>query len=124
MILAQLIRQFHHHLLFLLRNLFGKARSIARINLNEVTTLVLVDLVTTRSVPIDLSVFKNSSRSITSIKVSKKHMATSLTTHNRKKWVTVDYLISMTTRPKTLRSLLDAKKGLDQMHQPRTSKRV
>lgn len=124
MILVLLIRLFHHHLLFLLRNLFGKARSIARISLNEETTLVLEDLVATRLVPINLHVLNSSLKSMPSIKVSKSNMATSLTTHNRKKWVTVDYLISMTTRPKTLMSLTGAKKGLDLMHQSKTSKKL
>ena len=124
MILVLLIRLFHHHLLFLLRNLFGKARSIARISLNEETTLVLEDLVATRLEPINLHVLNSSLKSMPSIKVSKSNMATSLTTHNRKKWVTVDYLISMTTRPKTLMSLTGAKKGLDLMHQSKTSKKL
>ena len=124
MILVPLIRLFHHHLLFLLRNLFGKARSIARISLNEETTLVLEDLVATRLVPINLHVLNSSLKSMPSIKVSKSNMATSLTTHNRKKWVTVDYLISMTTRPKTLMSPTGAKKGLDLMHQSKTSKKL
>ena len=124
MILVLLIRLFHHHLLFLLRNLFGKARSIARISLNEETTLVLEDLVATRLEPINLHVLNSSLKSMPSIKVSKSNMATSLTTHNRKKWETADYLISMTTRPRTLMSLTGAKKGLDLMHQSKTSKRV
>ena len=124
MILVLLIRLFHHHLLFLLRNLFGKARSIARISLNEETTLVLEDLVATRLEPINLHVLNSSLKSMPSIKVSKSNMATSLTTHNRKKWVTVDYLISMTTRPRTLMSLTGAKKGLDLMHQSKTSKKL
>ena len=124
MILVLLIRLFHHHLLYSLRNLFGKARSIARISLNEETTLVLEDLVATRLEPINLHVLNSSLKSMPSIKVSKSNMATSLTTHNRKKWVTVDYLISMTTRPKTLMSLTGAKKGLDLMHQSKTSKKL
>ena len=124
MILVPLIRLFHHHLLFLLRNLFGKARSIARISLNEETTLVLEGLVAIPLVPINLLVLNSSSKSMPSIKVSKRHMATSLTTHNRKKWVTADYLISMTTRPKTLMSHTGAKKGLGLMHQFKTSKRA
>lgn len=124
MILVLLIRLFHHHLLFLLRNLFGKARSIARISLNEETTLVLEDLVATRLEPINLHVLNSSLKSMPSIKVSKSNMATSLTTHNRKKWETADYLISMTTRPRTLMSLTGAKKGLDLMHQSKTSKKL
>ena len=86
--------------------------------------LVLEDLAATRLVLIDLNVLINSSKSMPSIKAFKRPMATSLTTHNRKKWVTVDYLISMRTRPKTLISLSEARKGLDPMHQPKTSKRV
>ena len=93
MILVLLIRLFHHHLLYLLRNSFGKAKFIARTSLNEETTLVLEDLVATRLVPINLHVSNSSLKSMPSIKVSKSNMATSLTTHNRKKWVTVDYLI-------------------------------
>ena len=124
MILVLLIRLFHHHLLYSLRNLFGKARSIARISLNEETTLVLEDLVATRLEPINLHVLNSSLKSMPSIKVSKSNMATSLTTHNRKKWETADYLISMTTRPKTLMSLTGAKKGLDLMHQSKTSKKL
>ena len=124
MILVLLIRLFHHHLLYSLRNLFGKARSIARISLNEETTLVLEDLVATRLVPINLHVLNSSLKSMPSIKVSKSNMATSLTTHNRKKWETADYLISMTTRPRTLMSLTGAKKGLDLMHQSKTSKKL
>ena len=124
MILVLLIRRFHHHLLFLLRNLFGKARSIAKISLNEETTLVLEDLVATRLEPINLHVLNSSLKSMPSIKVSKSNMATSLTTHNRKKWETADYLISMTTRPRTLMSLTGAKKGLDLMHQSKTSKKL
>lgn len=124
MILVLLIRLFHHHLLYLLRNLFGKARSIARISLNEETTLVLEDLVATRLEPINLHVLNSSLKSMPSIKVSKSNMATSLTTHNRKKWETADYLISMTTRPRTLMSLTGAKKGLDLMHQSKTSKKL
>ena len=124
MILVLLIRLFHHHLLFLLRNLFGKARSIARISSNEETTLVLEDLVATRLEPINLHVLNSSLKSMPSIKVSKSNMATSLTTHNRKKWETADYLISMMTRPRTLMSLTGAKKGLDLMHQSKTSKKL
>ena len=124
MILVLLIRLFHHHLLYSLRNLFGKARSIARISLNEETTLVLEDLVATRLEPINLHVLNSSLKSMPSIKVSKSNMATSLTTHNRKKWETADYLISMTTRPRTLMSLTGAKKGLDLMHQSKTSKKL
>ena len=85
---------------------------------------MLEGLVATRLGPIDLNVLISSSKNMQSIKVSKNNMATSHTTHNRKKWVTVDYLISMTTRPKTLMSLMGAKKGLDPMHQPKSSKRV
>ena len=124
MILVPLIQLFHHHLLFLLRNLFGKARSIARINLNEETMLVLEDLAATRLVLIDLNVLISNSKSMPSIKAFKRPMATSLTTHNRKKWVTVDYLISMMTRLRTLMSLMGAKKDLDPMLLSKTSKRV
>ena len=124
MILVLLIRLFHHHLLYLLRNLFGKARSIARISLNEETTLVLEDLVATQLEPINLYVLNSSLKSMPSIKVSKSNMATSLTTHNRKKWETADYLISMTTKPRTLMSLTGAKKGLDLMHLSKTSKKL
>ena len=86
--------------------------------------LVLEDLAATRLVLIDLNVLISNSKSMPSIKAFKRPMATSLTTHNRKKWVTVDYLISMMTRLRTLMSLMGAKKGLDPMHQPKTSKRV
>ena len=124
MILVPLIRLFHHHLLHLLRNLFGKARSIARISLNEETTLVLEDLVATRLEPIDLNVLNSSSKSMPSTKVSKSNMATFLTTHNRKKWATVDYLISTTIRSRTLMSLSGARKGLDLMLHLKISKRA
>ena len=124
MILVPPIRLFLHHLLHLLRNLFVKARSIARISLNEETTLVLEDLVATRLEPIDLNVLTSSSKSMPSTKVSKSNMATSLTTHNRKKWATVDYLILTTIRPRTLMSLSGARKGLDLMHHLKISKKA
>ena len=86
--------------------------------------LVLEDLAATRLVLIDLNVLISSSKSMPLIKVSKSNMATSHTTHNRKKWVTVDYQISMTTRLRTLMFLMGAKKDLDPMLLSKTSKRV
>ena len=85
---------------------------------------MLEDLVATRLEPIDLNVLTSSSKSMPSTKVSKSNMATFLTTHNRKKWATVDYLISTTIRSRTLMSLSGAKKGLDLMHHLKISKKA